>query len=45
MRSVYTDDATFDIAPDVGVRVRETFGIGIAELACRSTIEIREDKA
>jgi 3-oxoadipate CoA-transferase beta subunit len=38
---VYTDYATFDIDPGAGVRVRETFGIGMAELAARMTIELR----
>jgi 3-oxoadipate CoA-transferase beta subunit len=40
VRRVYTDYATFDIDQDTGVRVRETFGIGMAELASRMTIEL-----
>jgi 3-oxoadipate CoA-transferase beta subunit len=41
VRRVYTDYATFDVDPKAGVRVRETFGIGMAELASRMTIELR----
>jgi 3-oxoadipate CoA-transferase beta subunit len=38
---VYTDYAIFDIDQESGVRVRETFGIGMAELSARMTIELR----
>jgi 3-oxoadipate CoA-transferase beta subunit len=38
---VYTDYTTFDVDQEAGVRVRETFGIGMAELASRMTIELR----
>jgi 3-oxoadipate CoA-transferase, beta subunit len=41
VRRVYTDYATFDIDPEVGVRVRETFGIGMADLTSRMTVELR----
>jgi 3-oxoadipate CoA-transferase beta subunit len=41
VRRVYTDYATFDVDPEARVRVRETFGIGMAELASRMTIELR----
>jgi 3-oxoadipate CoA-transferase beta subunit len=41
VRRVYTDYATFDIDPQKGVRVRETFGIGMAELTSRVTVELR----
>jgi 3-oxoadipate CoA-transferase, beta subunit len=41
VRRVYTDYATFDIDHDTGVRVRETFGIRVAELASRMAIELR----
>jgi 3-oxoadipate CoA-transferase beta subunit len=41
VRRVYTDYATFDIDPQTGVRVRETFGIGMAELTSRMAIELR----
>ncbi|MFG1929341.1 3-oxoacid CoA-transferase subunit B [Mycobacterium sp. NPDC048908] len=37
---VYTDYATFEIDQD-GVRVRETFGIGVDELAHRMSVELR----
>ena len=40
VRRVYTDYATFDIDADAGVLVRETFGIGLAELASRMTVEL-----
>jgi 3-oxoadipate CoA-transferase, beta subunit len=40
VRTVYTDYATFDIEPDVGVRVREMFGIGRAELVRRLPIPV-----
>ena len=38
---VYTDYTTFDVDQEAGVRVRETFGIGMAELVSRMTIELR----
>jgi len=38
---VYTDYATFGVDHEAGVRVRETIGIGMAELASRMTIELR----
>jgi 3-oxoadipate CoA-transferase beta subunit len=41
VRRAYTDYAIFDIDADAGVRVRETFGIGLAELTTRMTIELR----
>jgi 3-oxoadipate CoA-transferase beta subunit len=41
VRRVYTDYAIFDIDSEAGVRVRETFGIGMAELSSRMTIELR----
>jgi 3-oxoadipate CoA-transferase beta subunit len=41
VRRVYTDYAIFDIDQETGVHVRETFGIGMAELASRMTIELR----
>jgi 3-oxoadipate CoA-transferase, beta subunit len=41
VRTVYTDYATFDIGAEAGVRVRETFGIGMKELASRMTVELR----
>jgi 3-oxoadipate CoA-transferase, beta subunit len=41
VRRVYTDYATFDIDTDAGVRVRETFGIGLEELSSRMTVELR----
>jgi 3-oxoadipate CoA-transferase beta subunit len=41
VRTVYTDYATFDIDAKTGVRVRETFGIGIEELSSRMTVELR----
>jgi 3-oxoadipate CoA-transferase beta subunit len=40
VRRVYTDYAVFDIDPQAGVRVRETFGIGIAELSARMAVEL-----
>jgi 3-oxoadipate CoA-transferase, beta subunit len=40
VRRVYTDYATFDI-DEAGVRVCETFGISVAELASRMSIELR----
>jgi 3-oxoadipate CoA-transferase, beta subunit len=40
VRRVYTDYATFDIDPDIGVRVRDTFGIGVTDLASRLEIAI-----
>jgi 3-oxoadipate CoA-transferase, beta subunit len=40
VRTVYTDYATFDIDAETGVRVRETFGIGMSELASRMTVEL-----
>jgi 3-oxoadipate CoA-transferase beta subunit len=42
VRRVYTDYAIFDIDADAGVWVRETFGIGLAELASRMTIELHQ---
>jgi 3-oxoadipate CoA-transferase beta subunit len=39
VRRVYTDYATFDVG-EAGVRVRETFGIGMAELAARMGVEL-----
>jgi 3-oxoadipate CoA-transferase, beta subunit len=41
VRTVYTDYATFDIDAEAGVRVRETFGIGVEELSSRMTVELR----
>jgi hypothetical protein len=41
VRTVYTDYAIFDIDQQAGVRVRETFGIGITELSARMTVELR----
>jgi 3-oxoadipate CoA-transferase beta subunit len=41
VRTVYTDYATFDIDAEAGVRVRETFGIGMEELSSRMTVELR----
>jgi 3-oxoadipate CoA-transferase beta subunit len=41
VRTVYTDYATFDIDTEAGVRVRETFGIGMEELSSRMTVELR----
>jgi len=41
VRRVYTDYATFGVDHEAGVRVRETIGIGMAELASRMTIELR----
>jgi 3-oxoadipate CoA-transferase beta subunit len=41
VRTVYTDYATFDIDARSGVRVRETFGIGMAELVQRMSVELR----
>jgi 3-oxoadipate CoA-transferase beta subunit len=41
VRRVYTDYATFEIDPDVGVTVRETCGISVAELASRMSVELR----
>ena len=41
VRTVYTDYATFDIDAEAGVRVRETFGIGMKELSSRMTVELR----
>jgi len=41
VRRVYTDHAIFDIDVDAGtVRVRETFGIAITELASRMSIDL-----
>jgi 3-oxoadipate CoA-transferase, beta subunit len=41
VRRVYTDHATFDIDADAGtVRVRETFGIAIIELASRMKVDL-----
>jgi 3-oxoadipate CoA-transferase beta subunit len=40
VRTVYTDYAIFDLDPQAGVRVRETFGIGIAELSARMAVEL-----
>ncbi len=40
VRRVYTDYAIFDIDPQAGVRVRATFGIGMAELASRMAVEL-----
>jgi len=37
---VYTDHAVFDITPD-GVRVRETYGISLADLRERMTIDLQ----
>ena len=37
---VYTDYAIFDINSENGVRVRETFGIGMAELTSRMTVDL-----
>jgi 3-oxoadipate CoA-transferase beta subunit len=41
VRTVYTDYATFDIDAEAGVRVRETFGIGMEELSSRMAVELR----
>ena len=41
VRRVYTDYAIFDIDSEDGVRVRETFGIGMVELTSRMTVELR----
>ena len=41
VQRVYTDYAIFDISSENGVRVRETFGIGMAELTSRMTVELR----
>jgi 3-oxoadipate CoA-transferase, beta subunit len=41
VRRVYTDYAIFDIDSANGVRVRETFGMGMAELTSRMTVELR----
>jgi 3-oxoadipate CoA-transferase, beta subunit len=41
VRRVYTDYATFDIDRDAGVRIRETFGMSVSELASRMAIELR----
>jgi 3-oxoadipate CoA-transferase beta subunit len=41
VRRVYTDYATFDIDTDAGVRVRETFGLSVSELASRMSVELR----
>jgi 3-oxoadipate CoA-transferase, beta subunit len=41
VRTVYTDYATFDIDQDAAVSVRETFGISLADLTSRMTIELR----
>jgi 3-oxoadipate CoA-transferase beta subunit len=41
VRRVYTDYATFDIDAEAGVRVRETFGIGMEELSSRMTVDLR----
>ena len=41
VRTVYTDYATFDIDQEAAVSVRETFGIALAELTSRMTIELR----
>jgi 3-oxoadipate CoA-transferase beta subunit len=40
VRRVYTDYAIFEIG-ESGVRARETFGIGMDELADRMSIELR----
>jgi 3-oxoadipate CoA-transferase, beta subunit len=40
VRRVYTDYAIFDISSENVVRVRETFGIGMAELTSRMTVEL-----
>jgi 3-oxoadipate CoA-transferase beta subunit len=40
VRRVYTDYAIFDINSENGVRVRETFGIGMAELTSRMTVDL-----
>jgi 3-oxoadipate CoA-transferase beta subunit len=40
VRRVYTDYATFDIDQEAGVRGCETFGISVAELASRMSIEL-----
>jgi 3-oxoadipate CoA-transferase, beta subunit len=40
VRRVYTDYAIFEIDPQAGVLVRETFGIGIAELSARMAVEL-----
>ena len=41
VRRVYTHHALFDIDPDTGtVRVRETFGIAMAEIQSRVTVEL-----
>jgi 3-oxoadipate CoA-transferase beta subunit len=37
---VYTEYGVFDIDPDNGVRVRETFGISVSDLAARLNISI-----
>lgn len=37
---VYTEYAVFDVDPTDGVRVRETYGIGVAELAERIDVEL-----
>ena len=42
VRRVYTDYAIFDIDREhSAVRVRETFGVTVAELASRMTVELR----
>ena len=41
VRRVYTDYAIFDINSENGVRVRETFGIGMVELTSRMTVDLR----
>jgi 3-oxoadipate CoA-transferase beta subunit len=42
VRRVYTDYAIFDIDREQSaVRVRETFGVTVAELASRMTVELR----
>jgi 3-oxoadipate CoA-transferase beta subunit len=40
VRRIYTDYAIFDINSENGVRVRETFGIGMAELTSRMTVDL-----
>jgi 3-oxoadipate CoA-transferase beta subunit len=41
VRRVYADYATFDIDTDAGLWVRETFGISMAELSSRITVQLR----
>jgi hypothetical protein len=40
VRRVYADYATFDIDTDAGLWVRETFGISMAELSSRITVQL-----